>query len=292
MELSDIHIFRTVVRTGGILRAAEALHRVPSNITMRVKALEDKLGVVLFLRENRRMQLTPAGKILLEYADRLLDLAEEANNALHETEPIGKLLLGAMESTAAVRLPTPLAAFHAAYPDVSLELHTGDPRHLISQVLTGALDVALVAEPVSDPRLGTMVMYEEELVIVADARHPPIKSSKQVKGSTLLAFHPGCPHRQRLEDWFIRGGATPERIVEVTSYHTILGCVVAGMGIALIPYSVLTTYMERPKLSVHKLSGKFRSARTLLIWRKESMQAKIVALTDILLSHRRKIAIP
>ena len=289
MELADLHIFRTVVRAGGIVKAADMLHRVPSNITARVKALEDKVGTALFLREGRRLQLTPSGKILLEYADRLLDLAEEANHALHDTQPKGSLRLGAMESTAAVRLPAPLGEFHKRYPEVSLELHTGDPRRLIEQVLAGELDMALVAEPVVDRRLETMVAYEEELVIVADAGHPPISLPRHVKKRTMIAFHPGCPHRQRLEDWFARGGVTPERIVEMASYHVMLGCVVAGMGIALMPRSVLSTYSGRSKLSVHGLSGKFRSVRTMLVWRKESAQAKVMALARILVPEPRNI---
>jgi len=159
MELSDLHVFRTVVRAGGVTRAGERLHRVPSSVTTRVKNLEEELGAALFLREGKRMQLSPAGRILLEYADRLLALSEEVRDALHETRPRGTLRLGSMESTAAVRLPAPLCEFHERYPEVSLELSVGDPRHLTAQVLAGELDAALVSEPVSDPALDTLVAY-------------------------------------------------------------------------------------------------------------------------------------
>jgi DNA-binding transcriptional LysR family regulator len=80
----------------------------------------------------------------------------------------------------------------------------------------------------------------------------------------------------------------PERIVELASYHAILGCAVAGMGVALMPRSVLDTYTERSRLSVHALNGRFRAARTLLIWRKEAPQAKVAAFADILIPRREK----
>src|SRR3954470_10549965 len=82
MDLSELRIFRAVVREGGVTRAAERLRRVQSNVTTRVRQLEDDLGTALFLRENKKLQLTPAGQILLGYADRLLALADEARDAV------------------------------------------------------------------------------------------------------------------------------------------------------------------------------------------------------------------
>jgi len=282
MELTDLHVFRTVARAGGVNRAAEQLHRVQSSVTTRVKKLEEDVGVALFLREGRRMRLSPAGTVLLEYADRLLELAEEARDALHGSRPRGRLRLGTMESTAAARLPGPLTTFHTRYPEVSVELSTSDPQTLMTQVLSGALDAALVAEPVVDARLATLTTFVEQLVIVADARHAPIVLPHDISPRTLLAFHPGCPYRKRLEDWFAENGVLPERIVEMTSFHALLGCAVAGMGVALMPKSVLDTYTERSRLSIHPMTGAYASARTLLTWRKDTPQAKVSALASVL----------
>jgi DNA-binding transcriptional LysR family regulator len=286
MELSDLHVFRTVVHAGGITRAADRLHRVQSNVTARVKRLEEELGVTLFLREGKRMQLSSEGKTLLGYADRLLALAEEARDALHDTGPRGVLRLGSMESTAAARLPAPLSAYHERHPEVTVELHVGAPRELTAQVLSGALDAALVADAVSDPRLESVAVFEEELVLVTEGGHPPIGTPRDVRKRTLLAFHPGCPHRKRLEDWFARYGVPAERVVEMASYHAILGCALAGMGVALMPRSVLDTYTERGRLTVNPLGGKFRTSRTFLVWRQDAPQARIAALADLLLDQR------
>ena len=282
MDLSDLRIFRAVAEAGGITRAAALLHRVPSNITTRVKNLEEELGAPLFVREHKRMQLSPAGKTLLGYAQRLLALAEEAREAVGGGEPRGTLRLGAMESTAATRLPALLGKMHEHHPALAVELRTGNPRVLTADVLAGDLDAALVAEPVSDPRLKSIPAYLEELVLVGPAGHPRIRSPADIPRSTLLVFEPGCPHRARLEDWCTRGKMAPARVVEVGSYHAILGCCVASMGVALMPRRVLDTYTERDRLSVHPLKGDFRSARTLLIWRGDMPQAKVAALATML----------
>jgi DNA-binding transcriptional LysR family regulator len=283
MELSDLRVFRAVVQSGGIIRAAALLHRVPSNVTTRIRKLEEDLGTALFLREGRGLKVSPAGKTLLDYAERMLTLADEARDALHDSEPRGTLRLGSIESAAATRLPRPLSLFIDRYPTVTVELHTAWPAELIAQVLAGELDAALVLEPVSDSRLDIQPIFEEELVIVAAARHPPIVTPRDVQKRALLAFHAGCAFRQRLEEWFGQSGIPVERLVEVTSYHAILGCAVAGMGVALLPRAVVDSYAERARLSIHPLSGRFRLTRSALISRKDTAPAKIRALIEVLM---------
>lgn len=284
MDLSDLTIFRAVVAEGGITRAAEKLHRVQSNITTRIRQLEDNLGVALFIREGKRLHVSPAGQVLLGYADRLLDIAQEARDAVQDSRPRGRFCLGAMESAAAVRLPGPLSLYHRRYPDVKLELRTGNPGRLSAALLRGELDAALVTEPVAAGPFDKVAVYEEELVIVAAAGHPPIKPGKLSDGTrhTMLAFEPGCPHRKRLEDWFARRDDLPERIIEMSSHHAMLGCAAAGMGISLLPLSVLETFPEKRRLSVHKLAPGENRVRTWLIWRKGARSPKIDALADIL----------
>lgn len=288
MELSDLRIFRAVAETGGITRAAALLHRVPSNVTTRVRQLEETVGAPLFLRGHKRMQLSPAGKTLLDYAHRLLALADEAGDAVHGGAARGVLRLGAMESTAATRLPALLGAMHQQHPELSVELRTGNPRVLSALVMAGELDAALIAEPVPDAGLESTDAYVEELVLVGPPGHARIRSPRDLPRGTLLAFEPGCPHRRRLEDWCARGGVAPARLIEVGSYHAILGCCAAGMGVALMPRRVLDTYTERARLSVHPLAGDFRSVRTLLVWRRDAPQPKIAALAGLLPKPRRK----
>lgn len=284
MELTDLEIFRSVVEAGGITRAAERLHRVPSNVTTRVRQLEEDLGVKLFLREGKRLRLSPAGDVLRGYAERILSLAQEARESLSDNTQGGLLRLGSMESTAALRLPMPLAGYHRSYPEVTLELRTGSTRRLVAQVLRGELDAALVADPVGDERLELLSIYKEELVIVANAGHPAIKSPQDVSRLTVLAFGVGCAYRKRLEDWLDAGEKQPDQIMELTSYYAILGCAVAGMGIALVPKAILDAFPGRAQLSVHPVAAKYSQSETALVWRKGARSKKLDALVKILLS--------
>ncbi|MCP5368038.1 MAG: LysR family transcriptional regulator [Hyphomicrobiales bacterium] len=281
MDLADLRIFRAVVDEGGITRAAEKLHRVQSNVTTRVRQLEDDLGVDLFIRAGKRLHLAPAGRILVDYADRLLDLAEEAREAVRDPRPRGPFRLGAMESTAAVRLPAVLSDYHDRYPEVTLELRTGNTRQLAAAVLAGELDAALATGPLADAPFDQVPAFDEDLVIVSGPGHPALDGAG-ARPPTVLAFEDGCPHRKRLEDWFADRGEMPARIVELSSYHAMLGCVLAGMGISLLPRSVLGTFPEAGRLTLHPLPPGRDRARTVLFWRKGAESPKVKALADLL----------
>ena len=281
MDLSDLRIFSTVVRQGGVTRAAERLHRVQSNITTRIRQLEEDLGVALVIREGKRLNLAPAGQMLLDYTDRLLALADEARMAVLDPRPRGVFRLGAMDSTAAVRLPGPLAEYHRLYPDVVLELRTGNPMQLGTAILAGELDAALVAEPTPDEPFEKIFAFEEEPVIVAAADHPSV-GKKGAIPRTIICFEHGCPHRKRLEDWYSKRGEMPERTIELGSYPALLGCVVAGLGVALLPRSVLGTFPASKRLSVHALPPGENRAETVLIWRKGAGSPNIQALQQLL----------
>lgn len=283
MDLSDLRIFSAVVEEGGITRAAERLHRVQSNVTTRIRQLEEDVGVPLFIREGKRLHLSPAGQVLLDYAGRLLNLAEEARLAVQDPRPRGLFRLGAMDSTAAVRLPGPVGEYHRMYPDVEFELRTGNPSSLSKAILAGEIDAALVTLPIADAQFEKVAVFEEEPVIVSAAGTPAIgKGRKEYFPRTIIAFEHGCPHRKRLEDWYAKHDQMPERTIEMGSYHAMLGCVAAGMGVALLPRSVLTTFPESKRLRVHRLPPGENSLETYLIWRKGVGSPKIEALRNLL----------
>ncbi|HWE17814.1 MAG TPA: LysR substrate-binding domain-containing protein [Hyphomicrobiaceae bacterium] len=290
MDLAELRIFLAVVGEGGVTRAAKRLHRVQSNVTTRIRQLEDDLGANLFLREGKRMQLTPAGRTLLEYAEQILMLCERARDAVQDRAPRGVFRLGAMESTAAVRLPGPLAAYSRRYPDVRLELRTGNPTQLAIAILSDEIDAALVAEPVAAAQFDSMVAFREEPVIVA-AKGTPKLGPKQVPKS-IIVFEHGCPHRKRLEGWCEAAGALPERVIELGSYHAMLGCVLAGMGAALLPRSVLATFPESKRLQVLPLPRGQDRIATLLIWRKGVRSSKVSALAHILERNKPRVMRP
>ncbi len=284
MELSDLRVLRAVVHEGGVTRAAERLGRVQSAVTSRIQQLEDRLQTKLFLRQGRKMVLTPAGSTMLEYAERLLALAEEAEDALHSDTPTGILRIGSMESTAAVRLPGPLAMFSERFPDVILEMQTGNPVMLLNALMQGEIDAAFVAEPIPEKRFDYMTAFTETPVLVTSNTHPPI-GGKSGCPRTVLVFEHGCPHRRLLEQWFAQQKDVPERTIQMGSYHAMLGCVLAGMGAALVPHSVIDTFPPAHRLQVTRLPAGSNTLRTLLAWPKGRLSPNVAALRAVVKDH-------
>ena len=157
MEMESLTIFCAVASELSVTQAAARLGRAPSSVTTRIQQLEADIGAQLFVRTNKRMALTAAGERFLEYAQRLLALAEEARHVVTGGREGGTLRVGSMESTAASRLPALLAAYHARFPATRLALSTGPSRPLIEQVRTGLLDCAFVALP---PAFGAAALDE------------------------------------------------------------------------------------------------------------------------------------
>lgn len=281
MELSDLRIFKAVVEEGGVIRAARKLHRVQSSVTSRIKHLEASIGAQLFHRDRQRLVLSPKGEALLEYADKLLRLADEARMTVAGQAPSGTLRLGALESTAASRLPDILARFHRAYPDVRVELQTGTNDALTTAVRERRLDAAFVVETPADRVLASMPLFTERLVVIAAADHPPVHGPRDVRGESVIAFPNGCAYRRVLESWLGRRNRTTVRVLELSSYHAIVACVSSGTGIALIPESVLDV-VHGESIARHPLPAVLGQVVTPLIWREGEASPSLMALREML----------
>jgi DNA-binding transcriptional LysR family regulator len=279
IDFTDLQVFRVVVEEGGIIRAARKLHRVPSNVTKRIKQLESSMGVTLFHRDRQRLHLSPTGELLRGYADRLVQLSEEARAAVSGTNPRGLLKLGALESTAASRLPGLLAAFHHQYPDVRLELTTGTNDFLVQAVAGRRLDAAFIAEPPSRV-LAHIPVFRERLAIISSADHPPIRRSQDIKSASLIAFPDGCAYRRVLQRWLGHDVFSTKRMLELGSYHAIVACVASGAGIALVPESVLDTMPQTP-VRRHALPKAMADITTPLVWRDGEISPPVLALRTL-----------
>jgi DNA-binding transcriptional LysR family regulator len=279
MDLAALTIFRAVVRENGVTRAAAKLNRVQSNVTTRIKQLEEQLGTDLFIRDGRRLVLTPAGETLLPYAERLLALADEARHAVREDRPSGRV--------AATRLPGLLAQYHQQWPAVALELETGTTGKLIERVREFEVDAALVATPLDTAALSdlfeTVPVFREELVMLTPRGHRPIREVRDVALSTLIAFERGCAYRAYIEKWYLEHGVRPARVLELGSYHAIVACVAAGAGVAVAPRSVLDLQTDASNIAVHELPD-IGMIETLLVWRRGHFSSALNALRRTLVT--------
>ena len=280
MDLVALQIFKAVAEEGGITRAAAKLHRVQSNVTTRVRQLEERLGTRLFLRQNRKLVLSPEGKVLLGYAEQMLRLSSEAQMAVRKGTPQGTLKIGTMESTAATRLPPVLSRYHLMYPEVRIELTTGTSGALVAKVANYEVEAAFVADPAQPERFDARAAFSEELVLIAPKSVAPIRSPRQIGDHTVIAFGMGCTYRRRLEDWLAHGGAKPSRVMEFQSYHAIVACVASGSGIAIVPRAVIASALGEKQVCISPLPTRIAKAQTVLIWRKGQQSAALEALAQ------------
>lgn len=282
VDLVQLEIFKAVAEHGSISAAAQQIHRVPSNLTTRIKQLEQDLGVELFIRERSRLRLSPAGWNFLDYARRILDLVAEARLTVAGEEPQGPFALGSLESTAAVRIPALLAAYNQAYAKVELDLSTGPSGAMIEGVVSGRLTAAFVDGPVLHPALEGVPVFEEEMVVIAPLNHAPIGQGGDVNGESIYAFRANCSYRHHFESWFSHDGAVPGKIFEMESYHGMLACVSAGAGLAMMPRSMLESMPGSRTVSVWPMAQRFRYLRTWLVWRRGTVSRSLTTFVRLL----------
>jgi len=282
MDLAALEIFKTVVEQGGINKAAARLNRVPSNVTTRVKQLEEEVGTKLFVRDRKRLILSEEGKVLLSYANQLLRLSSEAREALRNGKPRGTLRIGALESTSAARLPPILSRYHGLYPDVHIELATGTSGALVNRVHAQEIEAAFVAEPYNTAGLESQLAFFEEIVLITPKSQCRVRTPKDIGNRTVIAFANGCSYRRRLETWLGTESIQPDRVMEFQSYHAIVACVAAGSGIAVVPRSVLEMTRASDQVNVTSLPALTAKARTQLVWRPSHRSVALEALKALL----------
>jgi len=278
LDLDALQIFKAVAERGGVARAAAHLNRVQSNVSTRLRQLESALGATLFQRQNRRLVLSAQGRLLLDYAERLLQLSDEAQAALRAGAPRGLLRVGTMESTAAARLPPILAAYHGAWPQVRIELVSGTSGALVNQVHRDDIEAAFVAQPYAEDGLDAAPAFTEDLALISPLAGPPVAQAQDLRGATLIAFSTGCSYRRILEAWLAQENVAPGSIMEFASYHAIVACVAAGTGVAVVPRSVLGVLQAEATLRVRALPRPFGQARTMLVWRRGHQSPALDAL--------------
>ena len=253
MELRQVETFRAVARELSFSRAAAELGYVQSSVSAQVAALERELGVPLFDRLGRRIALTEAGMVMLDYSEKLLDLAREAGEAVTDAgvgqgEITGSLSVSAPETLLTYRLPELLTVFHESYPQVRVSLKptavgrlVGSTRRALEE---GRVDVAFVLDvpSVGVEGLSAELLMEEEVSVVAPPAHTLAGSLRvdpsHLSGETVLlpeAPQSGCAYRGRFERQLAEGGVVPRETLEFQSIEAIKRCVSAGMGVTVLP---------------------------------------------------------
>lgn len=240
MEISQLEVFLAVAREGGFSRAAEKLFRTQSAVSQAIRKLEAEIGEPLFDRSTRDGVMTDAGQVLQGYAERLLNLRENAREALGELRELqkGKLVVGANEFTALYLLRV-LAEFRRLHPAIRIVVQRSLGSHIPDDVRRHNCEFGVLTYDPQDPELASIVVYSDELIFVVPPQHPLARESqvsiRQLGAESFVAHIVSSPYREKVIQAFEKHKTPLHMGVELPTLQAIKRFVAMGNGVAFLP---------------------------------------------------------
>jgi DNA-binding transcriptional LysR family regulator len=257
MQLSELQVFVTVATERSFSKAASRLHRTQPAVSQSVRRLEDLLGERLFDRSAKDGKLTEAGRVLLEYAQRLIRLADEAENAVRELRDLrrGRVLIGANEAAVHVLLPL-LAAFRAQHPRIQVDVRRLPSRQIGAAVTERSLDFGVVSFAPAEAGLGELVIGTDELVMLVHPSHRLARRASvtmaEFAHETVVAHNEASPARERVLRLFEQRHEPINMQIALPSLDAIKRAVEMDLGVALLPRRCAMAELSRGSLvAVH-----------------------------------------
>lgn len=267
MDIDDLRILSAIAKNGSMNRAAVELYMVQSNVTARVRQLEDELGVPLFVRHSRGVTLSDAGRRLLSYSGPIDALFQEAMASVKENGiPKGALRIGSLDQTLSLHLSPALAQYTARYPAVALTITTGNTSDLIEQVLDQSLDCAFVLGPVGRSGLREEPLFWDELVLATGPAFRTIEELKQPRDVKAIVRSEGCSYRKLLTG-ILQNYGIAHQVMAVASSTAIRNLTEANAGVTLLTKGAFAEIWKDATIAVHELPRALSQVETVFISR-------------------------
>lgn len=280
LELKELRTFREVARTLNFTRAAEHLSYAQSAVTTQIQSLERELGRPLFRRLGRRIELTAAGEKLESYANRMVELAEEAARALREEEATETLRVGTAESLCTYKLPPIVQELRKQHPSASVIVEVEECGAVRSGVQSGRYDIGLFIDEARDyPGFRSHNFGDVELVLIAPKGHR-LEGRANVRPAdlareTILVLEPTCTYRVLFEAFLARAGRRATVVSEFNSIEAVKQCVAAGIGIGLLPRFTIQRELADGKYAILPINLR-GSVATLLAYREDKWLSPVL----------------
>ena len=273
MDLQVLRFFVTVAQEGGFTAASEKLHYAQSNLSTRIRQMEEELGETLFYRNKRGVTLTAKGELFYEYANRILNMSEEAMTAMRDMDHArGSLMIGSIEATALGDLPSLFAEYHQDYPDVKLSLTTDMNDVFVDKVLNREIDGAFVAESPERKELNELFIRKDKLVFVTSTQEENSDIWELLKAAPVITFPEGSIFRRRLELLLASHGIiSPSQMIILNSLGAQLVNITSGLGVGYLPESIIGPYVAQGLMKRHTLEDAdlFSKLDITFIYRKD-----------------------
>ena len=275
MELSQLEVFLAVARERRFSRAADKLFRTQSAVSQTIRKLEDELGENLFDRSSREGVLTDAGKVLYEYAEKLINLRSEATESLSELRELqkGKLVIAANEFTVLYLLPV-LAEFRRLHPMIRITVERALGSHIPDDVLSYKAEFGVLSYEPQEDSLHSVVVFLDELVFVVPPKHPLASASqisiRQLGAESFVAHIVNSPYREKVIQLFEAQKTPLHMDLELPTLQAIKQYVAMGSGVALIPEISVENEIARGELVRIPVRELQLKRKLRLIYRKDA----------------------
>lgn len=277
MNTNDLKLFAAVAFHGNFTKAAEAMYTVQSNVTARIKSLEEEFGATLFLRTSRKVELTSAGKKLLHYAKQINNLIEEAKLSIGKSDMVnGQLKVGFMETTMALKGPGLVTEMADKFPLIDLDLTSAMRDNLINDVLGYKLDAAFIPAPVYDEALEYMHIMNERIVAVAPRKFKSLNMILKEPQIKAIVFDQGCFFRARLENWLMTKDVANFHKTVMNSIEGVVNFIESGIGFSFLPHEIISTFYSERKINTFSLPTEIGAVKTVLIYRKDNLSSPVL----------------
>ncbi len=279
MDFDQLHTFLEIVRLKSFSKAAQTCYRTQPAISAQVRQLEQELKTSLFERFGSRISLTTAGKIFAGYAERLLDLRRQAQDAINELErnPRGELVIAANEATCIYVLPRVFSEYRHLFPAVQLQVDRSYGSRVVEAVMENIADFGLTQLPVEERRLQVVTIHRDEIRLIVPGGHP-LAERKFVLAHELLGYPLLLPKtgktRSRLDAWFEVVEGEIFVSMELDSTEMMKRFLMAGLGISFLAHSNCREEIEAGALCAIPLGPEPMVRRLGLIYRKDKALSK------------------
>jgi len=240
MDTRQLETLLAIHQSGGFAAAAQAVNLTASAVSQQMRALEAEVGAELFDRSRRPPVLTAKGAEMVRSARSILNIVSETKASVSAGRVRGTMAFGSLRTCANAIVPEALAALRTTYPDLNFRLHVGKSEELMNYVASGQLDAALVADHVIVPTsLRWTSVIEEALVVLLPLGRESLDLETLIREDHYIRYSTQVPLARQIDTEIARYGAPAKQVVSVNTMPSVVACVRAGLGFAIVPQTAL-----------------------------------------------------
>ncbi|MGA2327518.1 MAG: LysR family transcriptional regulator [Bryobacteraceae bacterium] len=291
MDLDQLHTFLEIVRLKSFSKAAQTCYRTQPAISAQVRQLEQELNTQLFERFGSRISLTTAGRIFCQYAEQILNLRRQAQDAINELErsPRGELVIAANEATCIYVLPEVFSEYKRQFPNVQLLVERSYGSRIVEALLENVADFGITQLPVQERRIQVVKIHSDEIKVIVPEGHP-LAGRRSVAAAELVDYPLLLPKygttRARLNEWLELVEDSLNVSMELDSTEMVKRFVMAGLGISFLAVSHFLDDLAAGRLCALSLEPEPMMRRLGLVYRKDKALSKAaLGFIQVVLAH-------